>query len=453
MIAFFIMIVAATAVILLIFIKSLQIPGKLKKAEELLNDDRLTEAAAIVKEVLDRQKDDIRARYLRARILQEQKQYLMAISEYNGILAMKDFQLYAPEAAIHYALAEMYGATSNYAKEIEEFRLILSFNPDDVKANNRLGMAYYAKSDYKRAREYLLKAVTLDSSQSECYLPLGISLFNVGSYDKAEEYLLKNLDLFPDDSESRYYLGCIYKAQKSDSTALSMFMQARTDKKYALKSIYQMGEIFFEEENYSRAISTLEEGINSVNDSTEDGCAFRYLLASCYENDGRIADAIKHWDIIVKHSPNYRNAKSNLESYRNVTEDENLMEFFSLKMEDVQSYITDIINSFNYNIISKELLSPSDCQYKAYNMKRIGDPPVLILYTRTISDISEMEINDFYRRMLEEKCKTGMILTTAGFSPRIQGLATSRQIELYDGRYLSKALEKIRAKKLGESRR
>lgn len=448
MIIFFIIFLLAAAVIVFIFVKSMQIPGKLKRAEELLTQGRLSEAGAIIKSVLDKQKDNIRAHYLRARMLQDQNQYLLAISEYNAVLNMPEFRLYVPELSIHYALAEMYGATNNYQKQIEEYRLVLSLNPDDLNANVRLGLVLYRKKDYKKAKDAFLKVMQIAPKHTECLLPLGISLYNIGDNDRAEEYLLKALDVVPGNSEAQYYLGCIYKHKHANDTAVSMFNEAKKDPTYYIKSLKQIGEIYFNDDRYQAAIDVLEPGLDAVSEKTEEGCDYRYLLADCYEASGRIREAIKCWEAIVKYMPDFRNAKANLDGYKIVASDDNLMDVFSIALDDLQPYVAEIIAGFNYNIISQEQVSATSFAYKAYNIKRIGDPPVLVMFNRTPKEVTEFDINEFYQRMQAEKCKNGIYLATASFSPRASAIASSRQIEIYDGKYIGKAFEKIKIKQL-----
>ncbi len=87
----------------------------------------ITKASEIVKLVLERKKDYVPARYLRAQILVKQKQYLLAISELNGILALPEFSKFVNELDIHYMLADLYHETQQWQKEVEEFRIILQF--------------------------------------------------------------------------------------------------------------------------------------------------------------------------------------------------------------------------------------------------------------------------------------------------------------------------------------
>jgi len=433
--------------IFLIFLKSFQLPSQIRKAEELLDQGEHQKASDIVKNILDRKKEYIPARYLRAKLLIRQNQYLMAISELNSILAATDSKKYINELELHNHLATLYNQTQNYKKEIEEYKAILTFNSEDIQANYRLGHALFRQKDYKRVKEYLLKAIILDPKLIDCQLPLGISCFQISDYEKAELYLTKSLEGSGDHNEAKFYLGHIYKMKKDFDNAVFMFNSSKTSSTYYLPSLQALGEIFFENEQYADAIDHLEEGLNKLPEKSEESNAYRYLLAECYEQVNKIKEATHHWEKIALENPSYRSTKLKLESYSDVMQDQNLMAVFTKSLEELQPIITELISSLNYNIVGKDRKSSNEYQYKAYNIKRINDPPVLIYFNRSTKEITEGQITDFYKRINEEKCKSGIYITTGKFSLRAKSISASKMIDLYDAGHVAKALEKIQSRK------
>lgn len=430
----------------IMILKSLRIPMSIRKAEEFIAQGDYSGASEIVKVVLNKKKDYPPARYIKARLLIQQSQYILAISELNSILTLPDFSKYISELEIHYHLAELYNLTKNYQKEIEEYKAILTFNPDDIKANHRLGHAFYQLKSYKNAREYLLKTVILDPGASDTFLPLGVSCFNVSDYQKAEQYLLKAFEM-KKDSESQFYLGSIYKMKKDYENARVMLENAKNDRRFLTGSLYMLAEMAFEKEDYGVAVEYLEKGLSSLKEKDEESLAYRYLLAECYENENKIKEAVHHWSKIEVENPNYRSTKIKLEAYRAILENNNLMQFFQTSLEELQPYIRDMIAGLNFNIVSSERLSMNEYLYKTYNIKRINDPPMLVCFNKTTREIAEGQIIDFYKRINNEKCKGGIYITTSKFSLRAKSNASSKMIDLYDGEFVSKAMEKINARK------
>jgi len=432
---------------LLVIIRAHQYPAKVRKAQEYLDNGDIAKASEIVKLVLERKKDYVPARYLRAQILIQQKQYLLAIAELNGILSIPDFDKYVGELDIHYHLADLYHETQQWQKEVEEFRIILQFNPDDINANYRLGIVLYRQHDYTGSKDYLLKAVTLDPALSDLYAPLGICLYNTGEYGTAENFLIKAVETNATNYEAHYYLGMIFKMKKDYTAALEMLGKARNDRRYFDKSQYAIGQLYFDNDAYSKAIEELEKGLPYIKDNTDEGLAYRYLLAECYEMENKIPEAVHHWEKIASINPNYRSTQVKLDDYKSILENKNLKFLFTSTMAELQPLVTEIIAQLNYSIVYKKEVSANEYMYKCFSVKRINEPPVLINFIRTTRDITEGQINTFYQRMLEEKCKSGIYITTSKFSINAKSQAANKMIEIMDGRFLQKTMEKIKGKK------
>lgn len=432
---------------LLVLLKTYSIPSRIKKAEEHLQEGDINKSSEIVKNVLERKKNYVPARYLRARILMEQGQYLMAISELNSILLIPGYKKYVNEVEIHYHLAFLYHETKNYQREIDEYKIILSFNPDDIKANYRIGHALYRQKDFKKVKDHLARAVILDPTLTDSFLPLGVACFHISDYDKAEEYLTVALKNPGDHSETNFYLGQIMKMKKDYDTAVRMFENSMTNRKFFLKSLYYIGEMYYDRGDFETAIEYLERGLKNLKDRDEESLAYRYLLADCYEFENKIKEAIYHWEKIVAENSSFRSAKLKLDSYKEIVNNENLSIIFSSSLEELQPIIVELISSLNYNIISKEKSSQNEFIYKAFNIKRTNDPPLLICFNRTTKEITEGQIIEFYKKLSEEKCKSGIYITTSKFSLRAKSSAATKMIELYGSDFVIKTIEKIMARK------
>ncbi len=443
----FIILFTLIAIALIFILRTLSYPVKIRKAEEYMEDGEYGKSSEIIKGILEKRKDYVPARYLRAQILMKQGQYLLAISELNSILTLPDFGKYIKELDIHYHLANLYNLTKNYPKEIEEYRIILTFNPDDLNANHRIGHAYYRKKDYRRVKEHLTKAIIIDPALKDCYLPLGISCFKISDYVKAEEYLTQAMKVPGNHTDAEFYLGLIYKMKKDYDNAFLMLDKAKSKKEYTVKSHYNIGEIHYEMGQYREAIDVLEKGLPSVKEKNEEALAYRYLLAECYEHENKIKEAVHHWEKIAAENPDFRSTKIKLDSYRQILEDNNLMTLFNTSLEELQPMIIEIISSLNYNIISKERITANEYQYKAYNIKRINDPPILIYFNRTTREISEGQIIEFQKNINNEKCKSGIYITTSRLSLRAKSGAQTKGIDYYDAEFVNRSVEKILSRK------
>lgn len=442
-----IIVVFVIIIIVFIIFKSTSFQARIEKAEEYLEAGALAKASEIVKKILERKSDYPPARYLRALILMKQNQFVLAISELNAILTIPNFNKFINQLDIHYHLARLYHETNNYPKEIEEYKSILIFNPDDLVANHRLGHALYKRNDFKKAREHLEKAIIINPALNDIYLPLGISCYHTSDYNKAEEYLLKVLSVSGSSSDAEFHLGLLYQIKKDYDNAIIMFQKSKSDRKYFLKSLYKIGEIYNTLEDYDNAIDILEQGLVNLKEKSEEAHEYRFLLADCYEQKNKIKEAFHHWSKISEENPNFRNTRLKIESYQDVMGNDSMMTLFSSSLDALQPLIVELISSLNYNIISKERPSVNIYHYRAYNIKRINDPPILIMFHRTTREVTEDNINEFQRTISSENCKSGIYITTSKFSLRAKTVAPTKMIELYDSEFVKRIVEKSTSKK------
>lgn len=446
----FVSTVLLCAIGLIILLRNSHLPSRIKKAEELLKlgDDK--GAGDIIKAILEKKKDYVPAKFLRARMLAEQKQYLLAISEFNSIMQIPEFDKTVEELEIHYHLADLYKETKQWKKEIEEYRMILGFNPDDVNANYRIGLSFYKQKNYRDAKDTLLKAISIDPSLFDCFLPLGISSYFTADYDNSEKFLLKAIESPLKNQEAHYYLGLIYKGKKDYDNAILSFERAKSDTVLYRKSLIRTAEIYFDTANYDKAIDILEQGLNSLKPRDEESLEFRYLLAECYEMDNKVQEALHHWEKIEQEHPNYRSTQLKIEEYHALLNNQYMKKFFTSSLEETQPLVAEVIARLNFNIISKNYISKNKVYYKVYHTKRINEPPILVLFNRSTSEITEAEIQQFTRVINEEKCKTGIYLTTSRYGLKAKSSAAAKNIELYGKEFLIGTLEKIRGKQKKE---
>lgn len=430
----------------LVMLQRFRMPARVRRAEELFNENEILKASEIVKSVLEKHRDYVPARHLRARIYIAQKQFVLAINELNAILQIDEFDRYVNEVDIHYALADLYNQTQQWQKEVEEYIKILQFNPDDLRANYRVGHAYYRQGKHQEAKDHLMKAVEGDPSLSDCFLPLGVSSYELAQYDDAESFLLRAIDNNPNQLEAHYYLGLIYKGKKDYDAALKMFDNAKREGRFYDKCLLGMGEIYFENGMYDKAIEVLEQGVGRIRSDDESSLNYRYLLAESFEMQNKINEAVYHWEQIAKKNPDYRGVRMKLEDYYRILNNENMKLLFAQSMEELQPLIVELISGLNYNIISKQQVTKDEYYFKAFNVKRINEPPIVIYFHRTTREITENQVLEFYKIINKEKCRSGIYITTSKFSLKAKSAASTRLIELLDATYLYKAVERVKMK-------
>ena len=446
MINFLILAFVVSVIIALVGWRANRLTVKMKKAEQAFEIEDFQTANAIVREILETHKDNVPAKYLKAKLLMRQTQYIQAIFELNSILAIENYKNHANELDIRTNLALLYHETKNYEKEVKEYKAVAAIDPDNVIANEKLGHAMFTKKNYQAALGYLLKVNEL-SKNHNCSTAIGICYYMLNNFESAEDFLLHSLRENDDNDEARYYLGSINCMRRTYTEAVPFLELAKRHQKYFLKSTYLLGLIYYEKDNYEQAIATLESGLKSLKDRTDEAAEYRYLLANAYEIEGKIKEATYHWDKISNDTPEFKDVKDKLDSYRTIMSNPHLIELFSTTIEDNQPLIKEIIALLQYNVVSSTKISANEYQYKALNIKRPNEPPSLVTYFKTTKELNENYMNDFQRKITSNKCKSGIFITTGSFSPRVKlNIDSKKEINLIDADELSKLIERANLK-------
>jgi tetratricopeptide (TPR) repeat protein len=446
MINFLILTFVIATIIALVSWKTNRLSAKIKRAEHAFENGDLQTTSAIVNEILETHGDNVPTKYIKAKLLIRQNQYVQAIFELNSVLSMADYRNYIEELDIRTNLALLYHETQDYGKEIDEYKFISHLDPKNIIANERLGHAMFTKKNYKSALDYLLKVDEL-VEHHDCLTMIGISYYMLNEHEHAETYLFRAINDNAENNEARYYLGSINFARRAYTDALQFLELSKKDKRYFVKSVLLLGTIYCEKNNYEQAITILESGLKSLKDRAEEAAEYRYLLASAYEAVGRIKEATYHWEKISLDTPGYRDVRDKLDSYRTVMSDPDLAELFSTSIDENQILIKEIIALLQYSVQSSEKISNNEYHYKVSNVKRPNEPPTLIVYLKTTRDLNESHIADFQRKVSVDKYKSGIFITTGTFNARARAsTASKKEIDLIDVDSLLRLIERAKLK-------
>ena len=142
-------------------------------------------------------------------------------------------------------IAMIYFRKGEYQKASVRFKKLLEENPEDLAAYNNLavtleklgmekeaellyreaekisplasqvlanlGVLFYRRGEYTRARENLERAVHLNRGMAFAYFYLGMTCLKLSMWDEADEYLEMSLELSPDNPVIYNNLGIVFK--------------------------------------------------------------------------------------------------------------------------------------------------------------------------------------------------------------------------------------------------
>jgi tetratricopeptide (TPR) repeat protein len=169
---------------------------------------RSEEAAAEVRKLLDG-KDDRETYITLAQIYEKGKKYdkMAEAIEQADELSSTDEE----RKAIAFMRAAMLEKTKQYDQAEQEFRKLISADPDNASALNYLGYMLADRNvQVKEALEFIKKAVQLEPDNGAYLDSLGWAYYRLGDLENAERYLVQAIERFSKDPTVHDHLGDVY---------------------------------------------------------------------------------------------------------------------------------------------------------------------------------------------------------------------------------------------------
>ncbi len=199
-----------------------------QQADQMVEESRLKEARDLYQGIVKQYPNEAKAHFQIGYISSQLGDHNLVVPHYLKAVSQKTD--YFEEA--HIVLGQAYLNSKHYARAINEFKtvltknpqnrdvrvfydiasfsLVLSKNPNSAEAHNGLGYAYYQRKDYSKALAEYLKAVKLNPNYSSAYFNLGVLYFNVGRFSDAKVHYLKAVELDPGHANYHFGLGLAY---------------------------------------------------------------------------------------------------------------------------------------------------------------------------------------------------------------------------------------------------
>lgn len=266
-------------------------PSELEKAHAMLANGELKQAESLLRSYLSTHMTSAETRYLLGYTLFRQNRPKESLQEYTNAA-----QLRSPTAldlkyvALNYVLLDDYADADKWMSQsvawndqdsdawyslgrirytenrfqgaIDCFNKVLALEPQSVRAENNLGLAYEGLNRNDDAIAAYRKAIAwekLPQPQAEQpYLNLGILLSNQGQPAAAMKLLLKAEELAPHDPKIHGQLGQLYARQGDLKNAQAEFEQAVAALPEDAALHYQLGQVYRKAGNHVKEKEELE---------------------------------------------------------------------------------------------------------------------------------------------------------------------------------------------------
>lgn len=207
-------------------------------------------------------------------------------------------------------MATYYYSEGNIEKAIEQFRIVLKINPNDVFAHFVLGYIYDQQGETELAIREFSETLRLDPRYISAYNDLGTVYNRIGKYGKALEQFQKAIDLNPGYVEAVENMGVVYFGMKEYDQAMHYFQKALAMNPKSHKAYNNIGSVYLALGDYQKAKEYTEKAhemdpsyIDAINN-----------LGSVLISLGNFDPAIEKFKSLLELNPQHLEGRVNLVS-------------------------------------------------------------------------------------------------------------------------------------------
>lgn len=197
------------------------------------------------------------------------------------------------QADFHYTMGEAMSLEGRSERSIEEFKLVLVYDPESVLVRLRLAAEYVRQGLLTEAIEQAESAAAKDPKREDPRLLLGGLYTSLKMYDQALEQYQLLLKHHPENPDAPIYIGAIFAEQKKFDEAVEHFYRVAKSPsaKEPERALYYVGRIRGEqgEERVKEAEKAYIQALKLRPDYADAVLA----LASLMREDGREASSVK----------------------------------------------------------------------------------------------------------------------------------------------------------------
>jgi uncharacterized protein (TIGR02466 family) len=145
------------------------------------------------------------------------------------------------------------------AKKI--YRSILQTQPDNLDANNNLGIILHNNKDYSEAINHFKKTISIDSNFFLAYSNLGLSLKSLGKFKEAKKIFIQAINIEPNYSQAHNNLGVIFELLNNPDEAKISIKKAIEIDPYNPEFHFNLGNVLVKTNDFDNAILSYNKSI------------------------------------------------------------------------------------------------------------------------------------------------------------------------------------------------
>ncbi len=291
----------------------------LKAAGTDSTEDRISDAMAKVRRVLEEDPGILEAHFVLGNLFVKQEDWEGAIAAYREALALDPEYLSAV-----LGLADAYRLAERYEEAAAGYRRLLDLDPNDNKAHFHLAEIHAAREEYEEALEVLERLEATGEQRAPAHNLKGQCLLSLGRLNEAEAELRRALEMDDRLSDAWYNLALLFEERGDGAGAIEAYetrlemapkdfrshfnlgrllgamgdpvrMEASFRAAVEANPDFAVGYLYLAKALLDRGDLTQAEGaaLRGLSLSPEPGMApfGHFVLADIYNRQGRLAEA------------------------------------------------------------------------------------------------------------------------------------------------------------------
>lgn len=206
-----------------------------------------------------------------------------------------------------YHVATNFYAAGNYAEAERQLKTAIGLDPDKTEAYYFLGSTYVKTESYALAEANFKKVLELDPEHNQALLMLNELYEETGDVMKRLA-VMEQIATNNNDPELWLVIGNLYADERDFTNAEHAFDAALAIDPDEIRTVTRKGFMLYEQNRYADALEYLERSY----DAFPDNEIISRRLALAYQRSGRMDQAIRRYEDLIKSNPN------NVQAYLNV---------------------------------------------------------------------------------------------------------------------------------------
>lgn len=448
-IAFILILGTGVAFLLIFLVKSFLLPQKISNIDRLISSGKTTQAIRLAKGLIAKNPRDSEARYMLGRAYLSDGKSELALMEFKAVNSTTIFSDKIPEADFRKTIAQLYLKYNQPEEALKEYLLLIKKEPFDAQHYYNAAQLFEARENSEQALSYYRKAVETDPKHASAHASLGLLLFRNKQMTDAKKEIALALKLDPKNTAAYFYQGKLLRESHDYANALASFEKALRDPEFKQKALIERGCCYMEANSVEKAVIEFDRAIKlSTDDSSNDTLHARYFLASCYEKQRDIDQAISQWEKIFSKRRGFRDVGEKLSQYQELRSNDHIKEYLTAGKEDFFT-ICKAITTSGLDLSVRDIKETKyGCaliavENDAEKWRNVRKMPRLILFYRDPNLIEDSFLRSLQEDMKKQALIRGIVITSSGFTRTALEFAESRPIELIGRDKLENMLSSI----------